>query len=149
MRTVLEPFGGVCVTIDSKEVEYAMIPLETAGEATGYAVDFRGKMVLPLPASNADVVVTCTLENESQPVFEGGSDTGENLSAVTFDFSDHRLTIGTIGDLPDRDYDYLRNGLRVVMKPCARAREITFCIAEKRLHGDADSADTWLAVDIW
>lgn len=148
MRTVLEPFGCLNLTVNGVKVDYTIIPMKTTGEAPRYAVDFRGSIGLPLPATKTDVIVTCTLENNRHPVLDGGIDTGENLAAVTFNLNGHRVTMGTPGDLPDREYAPLSNGLSVVLKPCERAREITFCIAEKRLD-DAESIDTWLAVDIW
>ena len=145
MRTVLKPFGSLKLTVDANEVDYTMIPLTTTGAATGYSVDFRGKILLALPPSLSDTAVTCTIENDHD--LQGGSDTGEDLSAVTFDLHDHRLTIGTAGDLPDRTFIYMKNGLRVVLTPCAQMREISFCVAEKKLEGQAASVDTWLAAD--
>ena len=148
MRTVLKPFGSLKLTVNAKEVEYAIIPLKTTGEATGYSVDFRGKILLALPPSLSDTAVTCTIENETHHDLQGGSDTGEDLSAITFDWNDHRLTIGTVGDLPDRTSIYMKNGLKVILRPCAQMREISFCVAEKKLNGQAACVDTWLAADI-
>lgn len=148
MRAILKPFGSLKLTVDSKEVEYRMIPMKTKGEVTGYSVDFRGKIVLTIPPSTSDTVVTCTVESEGDDAMKGGPNTGQDLAASTFDLGDYRLSIGTVGDLDDRKYEYPSDGLRVILKPSASEREIAFCVATKQLHGNVDSVDTWLAADV-
>lgn len=147
MRTILEPFGSLKLTVDAQEMDYEMIPLEKV-DGTRYSLDFRGKVVLTIPPSEADIIVTCTVESEGGEAMKGGANTGQDLAAATFTLGDYRMSIGTLGDLDDRFYEYPNDGLKVTMKPCAQAREIAFCVAAKRLYGNQDSVETWLAVDL-
>lgn len=106
-------------------------------------VDGAYRLRFDFENDGADHVLDCILDTS----IPGGTDSGEDLEAVTFEIGAGRLTIGCKSWL-NTDYDgqYLSNGLRLLLTPRTKSRTISFGVSWMERCG-ADDVQTWLAAD--
>ena len=106
------PFGEIQIFINGREEEGTeMCPLP--GCKKNFTVDERYQVFLKkIEEGN---VIDCILNTENSLSIRSVIESGENLALISFYKDNTKLSIGLVGDRKGIKYEYLENGMRMVI----------------------------------
>lgn len=139
MEKILE---SIEITVNDEPLNYKITRLKE--ETKCFKVDRRYKIdtILPDISKKIRVKLKINFFNENA---EAGSETDENLFAVSFYFGGHKLCIGTTGDIPELFYEYTENSIVISgIFPC---ETVSFYLAYVDTVNETTELSAWLAAD--
>lgn len=140
METIL---GELVLKKNNSVINYSII--ELVKESKQFRVDSRYKIICDTVLQKGDVI-ECLINVHGEKFLESCVETGENLALISLYLKNIKLSIGTQGDMDDREYQYLRNGMRI--KLLTDITKINFYISWLEME-DVEKEDiyTWFASD--
>jgi hypothetical protein len=144
LNTVL---GEINITVNEMIYEYSQLELSNTGQH--FAVDKRYQLTVEnIDTSNEDVTVCCKILNCQDKTLIGSSDSGEGLALISFFSENIELSIGTEGDIHGVIYNYLDDGISMIIKKGTPIELVVFMVAwletSYMLH---NNNNTWFAGD--
>lgn len=135
------PLGQIEVRKNGTIIPYNPFPLTK--ETKWFSVEGRYGFILEdlSPKTKLSITVAIT---EAEKI-EKDVEPGERLSVISLETNEVKVSIGTTGDIPGMDYQYLENGLIL----CADTffEKLLVVVAWKYLDSAEDGINTWFAVD--
>lgn len=141
---VSTPLGPVEILADGRPVPYCCtaLPLQTRQ----FQVEGRWRLDCLLPGTAAPVEVVCRLAADPTLPVTGGPETDEALALLSLSWQNHKLCIGTEGDLPGVTYHYEERGLR--LRFLTGPGVVSFYLAWLPMSDPVrQELDPWLAAD--
>jgi len=135
------PLGQIEVRKNGVIVPYN--PFSLTKKTKCFSVEGRYGFILEsLPPKVKLSITVVTTETEK---VKKNVEPGERLSVISLETNDVKVSIGTTGDIPGMNYQYLDNGLNL----CADVlfEKLLVIVAWKYLGNKWDGINTWLAVD--
>jgi hypothetical protein len=144
LRTV---FGNIIVTINGVVMDYAAIKLPNEGKI--FRVDGRFKIIVnEINACEEENIVECKIDGKHELPIKSFSESGENLTLISFEYNNTKLSIGTLGDIPGIDQEYMEDGIRIRSKKNAPINKCEFFVAWIEMHDkEKEEIYTWFAAD--
>lgn len=105
------PLGPVELLADGQPVPYRCTALPL--KARQFEVEGRWRLDASLPGTAAPVEVVCRIAADPALPVTGGPETDEALALLSLGWQNHKLCIGTEGDLPGVTCHYEETGLRL------------------------------------
>jgi len=136
--------GTVRIYVDGRVQPFKAVPLPLRSRC--FSVDMRWLLRVKAP-ENRPCHIACLLELEQGLKQESFVETGERLALISFVSEGRKLSLSTIGDVPQRKYLYPENGLEVILNDEAE-EEVYFVAAGKMMLQGEDGIETWLAADV-
>jgi len=139
--------GNIYITVNGKKYNYAFIELSNKEKI--FKVDKRFKILVDnLSIDNEEIVIECILKAKSNNILNGAPETGENLALISFCNGNVKLSIGTIGDVPGVNYEYLQDRIRIIIPKEIGLKEIVFYVAWITMQNiPREEIYTWFAAD--
>jgi len=139
--------GNIYITVNGKKYNYAFIELSNKEKI--FKVDKRFKILVDnLSIDNEEIVIECILKAKSNNILNGAPETGEHLALISFCNGNVKLSIGTIGDVPGVNYEYLQDRMRIIIPKEIGLKEIVFYVAWITMQNiPREEICTWFAAD--
>ena len=134
------PLGQIEVKKNGTIIPYKPFPLTQKSKY--FSVEGRYGFILEsLPPKTKLSVTVATPEVEK---IKMDIEPGEQLSVISLETNSVKVSIGTTGEIPGMDYQYLENGLSL----CADTffEKLLIVVAWKYLVSAEDGINTWFAV---
>lgn len=137
--------GEIKIFINEIEVSYDCI--ELINYSRFFSVKKRFKLVCEIPKSLiGNIDIKCTIKIKEDIQVESGPETGEDLALISFYWENNKLSIGTQGDIQGIKYNYLKNGMELIMEE--NPEYIIFYVAWLDMKNvEKEDIYTWFAAD--
>lgn len=130
--------------VNNQEVKPRIIELINQGK--NYVVDKRYKLVVDIDPMKKNYV-NCILTKEADDI-KVFCESGQSLELISFYYYNEKLSIGTEGDIKGIKYNYLKNGIELIISEYTNINQIIFGVAWVNIK-DSETEDiyTWFAAD--
>jgi len=140
-------FGNILVTINGSVINY--MPIKLPNEGKNFRVDGRYKIIISeIKENEEETVIECKIGGKRELPMNVYSESGENLTLISFEYNNTKLSIGTIGDIPDIEQEYMKDGIRIRSKKITPLDEFVFFVAWIEMNDkEKEEIFTWFAAD--
>lgn len=140
-------FGNILVTINGSAINY--MPIKLPNEGKNFRVDGRYKIIVSEIKENEEGnVIECKIDGKHELPIKSYSESGENLALISFECNNTKLSIGTLGDIPDIEHEYMTDGIRIRSKRNTPLNKVVFFIAWIEMNDkEKEEIFTWFAAD--
>lgn len=124
------------------------MPIKLPNEGKNFRVDGRYKIIVNEIKNDKENVIECKIDGKHELPIKSFSESGENLTLISFEYNNTKLSIGTIGDIPDIEQEYLKDGIRIRSKKTAPVNKFVFFVAWIEMNDkEKEEIFTWFAAD--